>query len=387
MTQDALGSHCPKSQSLSDHLRSDGGQIVFTIPDGILPGFLIDAFNAAIKGELPRAAMLVEPENEAFIDRMMAEQWPGAMLGSVILAVIMQCLGRQEEALQRYEILCAIEPHPLLFNEQAFLHRSRGCYSQALPYSRRALDMAPDDQHIRHAHALDLICTGYLEQGLAVIKQQVEQGTVSAALHSELLFYSHFSPHLDPADLFREHVRWAQMHAPAHLARGHHSNPLDPDRCLRIAFLSATFCTHVAASQFEALLDGVNRDSLEVIGYGNVRVSDEVTARLAAKMSQYRSIYEVSDRTVADMIQKDEIDILVGVTGHARGHRLGVLAYKPAPIQVDWSCINTTGMSQVDYRRRISASEQTTHLINNRAQGQAFKTSDHSETTRGFSLV
>ena len=58
----------------------------------------------------------------------------------------------------------------------------------------------------------------------------------------------------------------------------------------------------------------------------------------------------MSDRELADQIQADGIDILVFVGGHTMDNRLGVAAYRPAPIQVDYGSINTIGSPHIDYR-------------------------------------
>jgi len=337
-------------ERLTDYLGSENGQISLSIPDGVLPAFLIEAYNATIEGQPHRAVAALTQQNIDLVDQMAAGRRHGGLASLLTLAIVLQRLGRQDEALHRYEILTGVEPHPLLFNEQALLHRIRGRFSQALHCSRRVLDTAAHGQHILDVYVYDLVNAGYLEEGLAVIKQQVEQGTVSAALHSHLLLCSHYLPNLDQASLLQEHIRWAQMHAPMHLAIQHHTNQLDPNRCLRIGYISHTFIEHVTTGQLEALLDGYNRNSIKVIGYGSMQTPDQVTERLSAKMDLYRSVYGMEDRAVADLIRQDQIDILVCVTGHTAGHSLGVLAYKPAPIQVDWSSMDTTGMTQVDYR-------------------------------------
>jgi len=51
------------------------------------------------------------------------------------------------------------------------------------------------------------------------------------------------------------------------------------------------------------------------------------------------------------MIAADGIDILIDVSGHARGNRLGVFALRPALIQMTWlGYLNATGMQSINYR-------------------------------------
>ena len=65
----------------------------------------------------------------------------------------------------------------------------------------------------------------------------------------------------------------------------------------------------------------------------------------------WRDIYRESDAATAEMVRRDQIDILVDLGGHIGGSRLLVFARKPAPIQVTYiGYQNTTGMTAMDYR-------------------------------------
>jgi len=335
---------------LSECIYAKDGQIQFNIPDGVLPGFLIEAFNVAATGDMAECERLLTAEGVAFVDRMRNGALPGGPLASLILAILLQRMGRYDQALQRYQTLASLEPHPLLFNEQAVILHSLGRFSEAVERRRRALDLMPHERAIREAYSMDLIQAGFVREGLAVLQELVEQGAISPGMHSNLLFYSHCLPEMDQAGLLELHRQWARTHAPVHLAQTHHPNDLDLDRRIRIGYISADFHRHSANLMFEAMLTGRDPSAVVVFGYGSVDQPDDVTDRFASMMDAYRPIQDLDDGTVADLIRQDEIDILVEVAGHTGGHRLTVLAHKPAPIQVDWGGINTTGMDQVDYR-------------------------------------
>jgi len=134
------------------------------------------------------------------------------------------------------------------------------------------------------------------------------------------------------------------------MARVSHSNTVEPERKLRIGYISPDFKRHVVSYYFEPLLDEHNRDVVEVYGYGNIDRPDPTTSRLQKKFDCYRSIWDVNDDAVARVIEQDKIDILIELAGHTRNNRLLVLARKPAPVQVTYlGYADTTGMEAVDY--------------------------------------
>ena len=89
---------------------------------------------------------------------------------------------------------------------------------------------------------------------------------------------------------------------------------------------------------------------MELWGYGSVACPDHVTERMEHKFDHYRSILELDDKAIAEVIEADRIDILVVLAGHTSGHRLGVLAFQSAPLQVDCGSLATLGIEHVKYR-------------------------------------
>ena len=68
-------------------------------------------------------------------------------------------------------------------------------------------------------------------------------------------------------------------------------------------------------------------------------------------VSHWREIIGLSDAQVAELIRRDQIDILVDLAGHTAHHRLLIFARRPAPVQVTYlGYCDTTGMQAMDYR-------------------------------------
>jgi len=241
-------------------------------------------------------------------------------------------------------------PHGLVYYELGRICTLTQRFSQALGYLEQASATLPDHVGICTSYAAELLRVGRFRKGVACLRRATELAPNNALLGSRYLYSLSYLPDMRSGEILAEHRAWARRHAPTSRARTHHANEVDPDRRLRIGYLSSEFRRHSAAYCFEPFLDHRDSDAFEVFGYGNVASPDEVTARLEQKFDRYRSIRKLDDEHVAHLIERDQIDILVAIGGHTLDNRLPVLAYKPAPIQVDFGAISTTGMSQVDYR-------------------------------------
>ena len=119
---------------------------------------------------------------------------------------------------------------------------------------------------------------------------------------------------------------------------------------LRIGYVSADFCRHVMSNFSRGLLKEYDRLAFEVYAYDNGTNYDEITAEFQEYPDVWRDISRMSDAEAAQVIVDDEIDILVDLSGHTKGNRLGVFAYKPAPVQVSGvGYMSTTGLLEMDY--------------------------------------
>ncbi|MBW8039429.1 MAG: methyltransferase domain-containing protein [Planctomycetes bacterium] len=254
---------------------------------------------------------------------------------------------------------------------------SKGRPSQAVEYMQSGLEAYPNDNGFSHDLGIYLSWAGRFEQGIDLLKRTLEKEPENVLLRSDLLLQLHYQQDLDPKKLFNEHKKWGQIHAAGLKTGKSHRNIPDPDRRLRIGYISADFFMHSVAYFFEPLLDGRDHAAIEVYGYGNVDSPDKITERLKGKFDHYRNIREISDKEVTRIIEHDQIDILVELSGHSAGNRLGVLANKPAPIQVTYlGYPDTTGVKQVDYRLTDSLAEAP--------KSQQFYTEELAFLPKGF---
>ncbi len=238
------------------------------------------------------------------------------------------------------------------------LQQERGRESEAESCYRSALallDVVRDHALWQLAYnnwGLLLQSQGRLTDALKLYREALAAFPTAASLHSNLLFLLNLDDLLPPQQVAAEYRRWGELHAdPLSAAAGPHANPPEPDRLLRIGYVSADFRSHALASFAEPFLAHHNRRTVRIYCYSNGRRADNVTRQLRALADEWRDITALSDDEAARLIRDDGIDILVDLSGHTEGNRLLLFARRPAPMQMTWlGYLGGTGMAAMDFR-------------------------------------
>ncbi len=260
-------------------------------------------------------------------------------------------LKRFDDALASYQQALAAQPdHAKAFNNlgNVFLDLDRN--EAALASFERALTIRPDFGEALNNRGLALLKLVRPQEALASIRRALASEP-SAAFHSNLIFTLNFDPAADTAALQAERARWDALHAqPLAASIRPHGNDRDPERRLRIGYVSSHFRHQAATYAFGGVVLHHDPRACEVVCYSDTVETDDVTARLRAGVELWRDTRRLSDEALAERIREDRIDILVDVVGHMSGHRLLVFARKPAPIQVTaWGEPTGTGLKAMDY--------------------------------------
>lgn len=121
---------------------------------------------------------------------------------------------------------------------------------------------------------------------------------------------------------------------------------------LRVAYLSADFADHPVAHLVAGVLERHDRGRFETFGISLARdpAASAMQTRMRQAFEHFHDVSETGDREVAVLLRDLEIDIAVDLTGHTRGGRYGILACRPAPIQIGFlGFAGTSGASTIDY--------------------------------------
>lgn len=128
-----------------------------------------------------------------------------------------------------------------------------------------------------------------------------------------------------------------------------HKNILDPHRKLNIGYVCHFFYNSVSQSLLVPFLNAHNRDRINVFCYSDADPA-QVNMQTRAVADYWRETKHLNDDQLATLIRKDKIDILLELNGHVLSNRFGVIARKPAPLQVNYyNQSATTGLKGFDY--------------------------------------
>lgn len=119
---------------------------------------------------------------------------------------------------------------------------------------------------------------------------------------------------------------------------------------LKIGYLSPDFHQHVSNICFRGLMNFHNKELFEVYCYSSSHIEDEVSEQYRAAADHFVNVTELSDQELAARIHADGIHFLIDLAGYTSHGRIGVLSYRPAPVQMMYlGYPYTSGFSSVDY--------------------------------------
>jgi predicted O-linked N-acetylglucosamine transferase (SPINDLY family) len=233
--------------------------------------------------------------------------------------------------------------HLNLGNAEKGLGRPRG----AIASIRRALAIDPVSALAHNSVASAFRDDGMASPAIAGFRRTLVLQPDAAFAHSNLIFALDFAPARSAADIQRECRRWYGAHARKHAASATpHANTPEPDRRLRIGYVSADLRQHSAAYGFSPLLLAYDRARFDVTCYSNTEREDEYSAHLRRSVDRWRLASAMTDEALVAAVRQDGIDILVDLSGHTAGNRLLAFARKPAPVQVT---VMGTGVREIDH--------------------------------------
>jgi predicted O-linked N-acetylglucosamine transferase (SPINDLY family) len=237
------------------------------------------------------------------------------------------------------------------YSNLGFMLGSNGRLDEAVALCTRAVQIKPDFVAGYMNLGTAYHQQGKLDEGNAAYRQGAAIDPTHARLHENLLGAFTQTTRWTPAEMREAHQTWARKFATPKSPLPPVKVDRDPNRKLRIGYVSPDFRTHSVAYFIEPILEQHDRSKFEITLYAHVENPDHVSERLKKKCDRWRDVVALSEEQLAQTIRNDRIDVLVDLAGHTQGNRLIAFGYKPAPVQMTYlGYALTTGLEQIDYR-------------------------------------
>ena len=303
--------------------------------------------------------------------------------------VLLERLGRRDEALDALEVAVALAPDaacPTALLAGVLARTTR--VDEAEKWLRRACDLDPDEPRLRNDHAAVLMRKHHHAEARAELTELIathgEQvgalcnlatATVSCGLQQEAVTIARRAVALAPdASLprrslvntlpYHDGVTGAEMlvalracsdHAPRG-AGSDRAPPIlenlpDPDRRLRIGLLSGSLRTHPVGWLTIAGFETLDPRAFEIIVLAQQAARDSIARRFRAIASDWRDIDAIDDAGVAALARSLGIDVLIDLGGYGDAGRMLACAHRAAPVQIKWVGMqnHSSGLAEMDW--------------------------------------
>jgi protein O-GlcNAc transferase len=279
---------------------------------------------------------------------------------------------RQQLNLQRQSMRDQLMQSPV-FNSKQFAHElvdafygmwQKKCSEQAADATQDVqVSAAKDDQDAKQARfnaAVSSFSNGDEEgvfreyQHVVALNENPEDVAEAFANMNTLNLFRHpfdFDFQKQFLKSFSQHYESESLAQHVAVAEDKRSLPVP----LRVGFISGDFRNHPISFFLESMLTQLKRNpdcvkGMMVFGYYNYDKQDDYTFRLKQKFDGWRYIDGWSDDLLIEQIKRDQIDVLIDLSGHTQCHRLPIFTRKIVPLQVTWlGYWGSTGLSSIDY--------------------------------------
>jgi predicted O-linked N-acetylglucosamine transferase (SPINDLY family) len=239
---------------------------------------------------------------------------------------------------------------PILF-ELGLTYQHWGKLGQAHEQFLLAHAADPEDVGVLQAVTHAAFNLGLWEEALAFGRKAMHARLDSPELHSTLLFIlSHCCANGE--ELTTEHFNYGELWETPLMAHwAPHENDRDPDRVLKVGFVSADLYQHAVSTFVEPVFERLKHSTeMELHVFSNSDIDDAATKKLREHIANWHSITRLDDAAAEKLIRDLRIDVLIDLSGHSANNRLPLFARKPAPIQMTWiGYAGTSGLKAMDY--------------------------------------
>ncbi len=297
-------------------------------------------------------AQLAQPDQGLFFAQRAAKAAPDRADILVTLGKLLQLSGANDQAADALERAIALDPslpdaHMTLGACLQHSHR----LDDALDAMREAVRLRPDHTQSRVNLGLLHLDRGEADLAVDALREASRIEPTSVLVWDTLALALNYDHRASPGDVFQAHKRFGELLERSARPYTSHANARDAQRPLRVGYLSRDMRRHSVAYFLQSILGAHNPDRVETYCYSTTLSPDDMTDHLRARAGAWRDAGALDDSALSEKIRADQIDVLVELSGHFSGHRLALMALRPAPVQItSLGYPATTGLTRINAR-------------------------------------
>jgi predicted O-linked N-acetylglucosamine transferase (SPINDLY family) len=286
------------------------------------------------------------------IYRELLGQTPNSSDVRLNLGGLYQMQGKNSQALKLFEEALDIDDgqQGAMLNALANVKVAENDLEAAELLMQKAVSNTPESAPLAASLGRVLLARGDVKKAIEQYRKAITLAPHIPELVSNLIYAMHFDSDISADERFKALQLWSARFEPPKTTRPP-LHPIDGQRKLRIGLLSGDFRDHPVMRGAEPLLTNYDHNKLEIFAYTTAYVEDDTTKRVRGLVDHWRQVAALPTHVLAGKIRRDQIDVLIDLSGHTAGNRLTALALGAAPLQLTWlGFFASTGLKNIDYR-------------------------------------
>ncbi|MFM8363629.1 MAG: tetratricopeptide repeat protein [Verrucomicrobiota bacterium] len=224
-----------------------------------------------------------------------------------------------------------------------------GRVAEGMECLEKALQLDPFLSAASSARALGLLRLYKPDEALDLYNSLLWMEPGNARIVSARNMVLNYLPGQDRQSVFESHKEFGALFPDPGFQI--YFNPPEPQKKLRVGFVSPDFRNHSVAYFLKPLLQHLDPEKIETILYHCHPKQDSMTTELRALAKDWHSLAGLDDEAAAEIVRKDAPDVLIDLAGHSSMNRLPLFGKRLAPVQATYlGYPNTTGLAAISHR-------------------------------------
>ena len=261
---------------------------------------------------------------------------------------VLKDLHRLDESIASYDLAIEINPKfAEAYSNRGNVLKDLNLLEEALANYTKAIELRPDYEYLlgTKLHTKMLMCDWQdFEVNIEKLSVNISEGNKSSSSFSVLGFTDSLSIHHKASEI------WINDKHSLNTSLGIISKIPRKEK-IKIGYYSADFREHPVSYLTVEFFELHNKNQFELIAfYSGAPDSSYIQRRISLAFDEFINIRYKSDKEVAELSRAMGIAIAIDLTGLTANERVGIFAYRAAPIQLSYiGYLGTIGAEYYDY--------------------------------------